>query len=122
MNKCPDLHFVLACDPSRPASAQIHENLNIVKRPNTKSILCNGCIIYDYGKEFYHQNFLKRFINRPSSESIYFYCVVDDAVLCDEEWARRLRDEYEEQNVVENMEEFIEKMESSHVKINKIGF
>jgi len=75
-----------------------------------------------YGKEFYHQNFLKRFINRSSSKSVYFYCVGDDAVLYDEEWARRLRDEYEEQNIVENMEEYIEKMKSNQVKINKIGF
>ena len=129
MNKRPDLHFVLASGRSRPASAQIRENLDIVKRTNTESILCNGCIIYDYDNSILWQGilspeFLKKVhkLYKPSPESVYFYCVGDDAILYDEEWARRLRDEYEEQTVVENMEEYIEKIESGQVKINKVGF
>ncbi|ORX46204.1 hypothetical protein BCR36DRAFT_414192 [Piromyces finnis] len=129
LKKYPNLHFVLASGRARPATKQICEKLQIVKRPNTEYILCNGCIIYDYNSNIVWQDTLSPELLRkvhellkPSSECIYMYCVGDDTVLYDKEWAKILRDEYEEQTVVKDIEEYIQEIESGRVKINKLGF
>jgi len=126
LNKYPDLHFVLASGRARPATQKIREVLNIMKRPNTESLLTNGCVIYSSDNKILYQNTIPTefFIRAhkiviPSPENTYLYSIGDDAFTYSEYWAKVIKDKYEEQTVVIDKDEFIKKIETGEVKVNK---
>ena len=129
LGKYPDLHFVLASGRARPATQQIRKILNINGRPNTESLLSNGCVIYDskggilFQKSIPTEFFVKahKIIN-PSSDVVYMYSIGDDAFTFSEEWAKEIKDKYEEQTVVVELEKFIHKIESGELMVNKFCF
>lgn len=130
LKKYPDLHFVLASGRSKPAAEQIRKDLDIEGRPHTESILCNGCIIYKVDGSILWQDTLSteflikvhQTITPYSMEHVYSYSVGDDNILYEESWAKILSKEYEEKTVVVEREEYVKKIESGEIKVNKLGF
>ncbi|ORY76151.1 hypothetical protein LY90DRAFT_698838 [Neocallimastix californiae] len=129
LKKYPDLHFVIATGRARPATADVREKLGITERPNTESLLLNGCIIYDYKGNIIWQNtlpteFVLQFHNllKNYPKEDYFYSSEDDAIMFNEEWARRSRENYHENTIVVDKEEHIKKVASGETKINKLCF
>ncbi|OUM68358.1 hypothetical protein PIROE2DRAFT_68705 [Piromyces sp. E2] len=129
LEKYPDLHFVLASGRARPATQQIREVLNIMKRPNTESLLSNGCVIYDSDSKILYQEtiptefFIKAHgIVKPSPEYTYMYSIGDDAFSYNEYWVKAIKDRYEEQTVLIDKDEFTKKIEIGEVKVNKFCF
>jgi len=129
LEKYPDLHFVLASGRARPATQQIRKILNINGRPNTESLLSNGCVIYDskggilFQKSIPTEFFVKAHkIIDPASDVVYMYSIGDDAFTFSEEWAKEIKDKYEEQTVVVKLEKFIHKIESGELMVNKFCF
>lgn len=126
LEKYPDLHFVLASGRARPATQQIRKILNIVNKPNTESLLSNGCVIYDSNSNILYQDtiptefFIKAHkIVEPSPEYAYMYSIGDDAITYNEYWAKTIKDRYEEQTVVTDKDKLIKKIETGEVKVNK---
>ncbi|ORX82264.1 hypothetical protein BCR32DRAFT_202910, partial [Anaeromyces robustus] len=127
LEKYPDIHFVLASGRSRPATKHICETLHMVNRPNTEALLCNGSILYDsIGNILWQQTlsaeYIIKFHNLIKKEIPnvdIFYSVGDDLITFNEEWARKLNEEYDEQTVVVNEKEFIEKIINNELKVNK---
>ncbi|ORX46213.1 hypothetical protein BCR36DRAFT_297996, partial [Piromyces finnis] len=127
LEKYPDLHFVLASGRARPATMEIREALGILDRPNTESLLCNGCIIYDYQGNIVWQSTLpKEFVIKAYNlfktdpTSVYFYSTGDDAIMFSEKWAKISSERYKEHTVLSDKEEYIKKVQSDKVKINKM--
>jgi len=129
LKKYQDLHFVLASGRARPATQQIRKVLNINGRPNTESLLSNGCVIYDsdggilFQKSIPTEFFVKAHkIIKPSSDVVYMYSSGDDAFTFSEPWAKEIKDKYEEQTVVVKMDEFVRKIETGELMVNKFCF
>lgn len=127
LEKYPNLHFVIATGRARPATQAIREKLDIINRPNTESLLLNGCIIYDYKGGIIWQNtlpkeFVVKFHNllKKYPKENYFYSAGEDAIMFDEEWAKRSHERYHENTVVLDKEEHIKQVESGESKINKL--
>jgi len=55
-------------------------------------------------------------------EHVYSYSVGDDNILYEESLAKILSKEYEEKTVVVEREEYVKKIESGEIKVNKLGF
>ncbi|ORX46203.1 hypothetical protein BCR36DRAFT_297938 [Piromyces finnis] len=128
LEKNKDLHFVLASGRAMPATQQIRNTLNIIKRPNTESILSNGCVIYDSESNIIYQNtiptefFVKAHkVLKPSSEYTYMYSIGNDAFTYNEYWAKTIKEKYEEQTVVIDKDEFTKKIEMGEIKVNKFS-
>jgi hypothetical protein len=129
LKKYPNLYFVLASGRSRPATTDICETLNIVDRPKTESILCNGCIIYDsFGNIIWKNTIPVDFIVKchdlfkDSYSNNLLYSSGDDAFMFDEHWAKIARDRYQEQTVIVDKEEYIEKVKSGESEVNKVCY
>ncbi|ORY21482.1 hypothetical protein LY90DRAFT_463364 [Neocallimastix californiae] len=129
LEKYPNLYFVLASGRSRPATTDICKVLDIVNRPNTESILCNGCIIYDSLGNIIWQNTIPvdfivkcHEILKDSYPKNLLYSSGDDAFMFDEEWAKVARDMYQEQTVIIDPEEYIEKVKSGESEVNKVCY
>jgi hypothetical protein len=129
LKKYPELHFVLASGRGKPAVESIRNILGIMDRPNTESILLNGCIIYDSVGNIIHQKvlpveFVLKFhdIMNRYSVSEFFYSSGDDAMMFDEERARNHREKHQEKAFVVDKEETIKKIASGEIKVNKSCF
>lgn len=129
LQKYPDLHFILASGRARPATTEIREALGIVDRPKTESLLCNGCIVYDsVGNIIWEStlpiDFLIKFYNilKTHPNNGFLFSCGDDAIMVDEKWEKIARDDYQEQTVLVDKEEYIKKVESGESKVNKVCY
>jgi len=107
---------------------KIREALGILDRPNTESLLCNGCIIYDYkGGILWQSTLPKEFVIKAHNlfktdpTAVYFYSSGDDAIMFNEKWAKISHERFQEHTVLLDKEEHIKKVESGESKINKMG-
>ncbi|OUM68360.1 hypothetical protein PIROE2DRAFT_3958 [Piromyces sp. E2] len=128
LEKYPDLHFVIATGRTRPAILKVREALNIIDKPNTESLLSNGCIAYDYNGEILWQNILpKDFVIKfqevlkPYPKCVYFYAAGDDMITFDEKWARMARERVGERAQAGKKEQFIEDIKSGKIQVNKVS-
>ncbi|ORX46211.1 hypothetical protein BCR36DRAFT_585357 [Piromyces finnis] len=129
LEKYPDIHFVIASGRGRPATMRVRQDIGIMDRPNTESILCNGCIIYDSCGNILYQELLPNDLILkihkivPSlSESCFEYTSGDDAIFFKEKWSKFAHEMYDEQTITEDMDEFSKKIEANETKINKVCF
>jgi len=129
LEKYPDLHFVLASSRARPATKDIRNELGISERPNTESILCNGCVIYDSVGNILWQNiipigFITEFhdIVKNHTPDNYMYSSGDDAYMFDENWGKKAHDKYQENIILIDKEEYIKKVKSGESKVNRVCF
>ena len=53
---------------------------------------------------------------------VYMYSIGDDAFTFSEAWAKEIKDKYEEQTVVVELDEFVRKIESGELMVNKFCF
>jgi len=129
LNKYPDIHFVLASGRARPATLDIRENLEITNRPNTESLLSNGCVIYDSNSNVLYQDtipsdfFIKAHkIIKPSPQFTYLYSTVENAFTYNEKWVQFIKEKYDEQIFIINKDDFVNKIETGKVQVNKFCF
>ncbi|OUM68359.1 hypothetical protein PIROE2DRAFT_3957, partial [Piromyces sp. E2] len=129
LKKYPDLHFVLASGRARPATLHIREKLDIVNRPHTESLLSNGCVIYDSNSNVLYQDtipsdfFIKAHkIIKPSPQYTYLYSTVEDAFTYNEKWVKIMKEKYEEQVLIIDKDDFVRKVETGKVQVNKFCF
>ncbi|ORX46202.1 hypothetical protein BCR36DRAFT_297899, partial [Piromyces finnis] len=129
LNKYPNLHFVLASGRARPATLHIREKLNIINRPYTESLLSNGCVVYDSNNNVVYQDtipsdfFIKAHkIIKPSQKYTYLYSTIDDAITYSERWAKIMKEKYKEQVLIADKNEFVQKVETGKVQVNKFSF
>jgi len=127
LDKYPNLHFVIATGRAKPATQAIREKLGIVNKPNTESLLLNGCIIYDYKGDIIWQSTLpKEFVVKfhhllkQYPKENYFYSSGDDAIMFDEAWAKRSHERYHENTIVLDKEKHIQQVASGEAKVNKL--
>ncbi|OUM68357.1 hypothetical protein PIROE2DRAFT_3955 [Piromyces sp. E2] len=131
LEKYPKLHFVLASGRAKPATKLIREKLGIKDRPNTESLLCNGCLVYDSKGNIIWQNVIpkgfmlevqKMICENALPEHVAIYSTGDLTVLFDEQWLNFAIEKCDEDAIVEDKEVFLRKIESGEAKVNKIGF
>lgn len=129
LNKYPDLHFVLASGRARPATLHIREKLDIMNRPHTESLLSNGCVIYDSNSNVLYQDtipsdfFIKAHkIIKPSTQYTYLYSTVEDAFTYNDRWVKTIKEKFDEQVLIIDKDEFVEKVETGIVQVNKFCF
>jgi len=129
LNKYPDLHFVLATGRTRLGTIPIREALGILNRPNTESILSNGCIIYDSNLKELQRNtlpidYILKLHNtlKPYPKAIYFCTFEDGMITYDKEWAEKAREMVQENIIIGDKEEQIKKIESGDSKITKVTY
>jgi len=131
LEKYPNIHFVLASGRAKPATKLIRERLGIKDRPNTESLLCNGCLVYDSKGSIIWQNVIpkgfmlevhKMVCENTLPEHVVIYSTGDLTVLFDEKWLNFAIEKCDEDAIVEDKEAFLKKIESGEVKVNKIGF
>lgn len=128
LEKYPNVHFVLASGRARPATMKIREALGLIGRPNTESLLCNGCILYDSeGNILWQSTLPKEFVVKVHNlfkedpEGVYFYSSGDDAIMFNEKWAKISNERFQEHTVLVDKDEYIKKVESSEAYVNKVG-
>jgi len=128
LEKYPNLHFVIATGRTRPATLKIRESLNINNKPNTESLLANGCVIYDYNGAILWQNVLpKEFVIKfeellePYPKCVYFYASGDDMITFDEKWARMARERVGERAFSGDKKIFVEEINSGKREVNKLS-
>lgn len=108
----------------------IREELGILNRPNTESLLSNGCVIYDSEGNIIWQNtlpieYIKKFheIFKSYPNATYSYTYGNGMVGFDEKWAQKVRELIQENVIIENKEEHIKKVISGEKSnINKVSF
>lgn len=129
LEKYPDLHFVIATGRTKQGTIPIREALGILNRPNTESLLCNGCIIYDsYGNVSWQNSlpidYILKFHNLLKSypNAVHFYTVDNGLITFDEMWAKKAREIIKDNIFIEDREEYIKRVESGESKINKVGY
>ncbi|KAG4094418.1 hypothetical protein H8356DRAFT_514056 [Neocallimastix lanati (nom. inval.)] len=129
LDKFPNLHFVITSSRERPAIKHIREALGILNRPNTESILLNGCIIYESSGKIIWQNtlpneFVVKFHNilNSFSNDNYIYSCEDDAVLFNKNLEREAREDFQKKTILVDSHEYNKKVEAGEVKVNKICF
>ncbi|OUM68356.1 hypothetical protein PIROE2DRAFT_3954 [Piromyces sp. E2] len=129
LDKYPDIHFVIASGRGRPATMRVRQDIGIMDRPNTESILCNGCILYDSKGKILWQGLLPNELILkihkivPSlSQPCFEYSSGDDAIFFEERWSKFTREMFDEQTITEDMDEFSKRIEADETKINKVCF
>jgi len=128
LSKYTNIHFVLASGRARPATMKIREALGLIGRPNTESLLCNGCIIYNSEGDILWQSYLPiEFVRKvyqlfkEDPEGVYFLSSGDDAIMFNEKWAKISSERFQEHTVLVDMDEYIKKVESGEAYVNKVG-
>ena len=128
LERNPDLHFVIATGRTRPATMKVRESLNIIDKPNTESLLSNGCVVYDYnGEILWQSNLPKEFVVKfeellkPYPKCVYFYAAGDDMITFDEKFARMARERVGERAISEKKEKFVEDIKSGKREVNKLS-
>ncbi|ORX82265.1 hypothetical protein BCR32DRAFT_267757 [Anaeromyces robustus] len=124
LEKYPDLHFVLASGRSFPGTLRIREELNILKRPNTESLLNNGTIVYDPVGSIIWQNalpkeFIIKFVSNPLSNIDYAFSAGDDAITFSKKWAEIMEKKFEEKTIIMDKKEFIKKVADDKIIIDR---
>jgi len=130
LEKYPNLHFVIATGRTRNATLSVREALGITNRPNTESLVSNGCVVYDSNGEVMIENilpteFVIKFHNvfKPYPRAVFAYTYRDGLVAFDEVFAKKAREIIEENIFVEKKDEYIKAIESGErTNINKVSY
>jgi len=108
---------------------RVREDIGIINRPKTESILCNGCIVYNSKGKILWQTLLPNELilkihkRVPSlSQPCFEYSSGDDAIFFEEKWSKFTHEMYDEQTITEDMDEYAKKIEADETKINKVCF
>jgi len=128
LEKYPDLHFVISTGRPRVAITRIRETLGITERPNTESLLSNGCVLYDSKGEIIWQKiipteFVVKFHEFVKSypEGVYFYAAGDDTLAINEKWAKP-KNETENDERALAKEKLLADILSGNKMVNKVSF
>lgn len=100
-----------------------------MNRPHTESLLSNGCVIYDSNSNVLYQDtipsdfFIKAHkIIKPSTQYTYLYSTVEDAFTYNDRWVKTIKEKFDEQVLIIDKDEFVEKVETGIVQVNKFCF
>jgi len=128
LEKYPDLHFVISTGRPKVAITRIREALNITERPNTESLLSNGCVLYDSKGEIIWQKiipteFVVKFHEFVKSypEGVYFFASGDDTLVMNEKWAKNPQNETDVERAT-TKKKILEDILSGNKMVNKVSF
>ncbi|KAG4100178.1 hypothetical protein H8356DRAFT_1290213 [Neocallimastix lanati (nom. inval.)] len=130
LDKYSDVHFVLATGRSRRGASVVRKALGIENKPNTESILGNGCFIYDSNGKLLWENTLPldyvfKFHNllKPYPKAVYNYTYEDKLLGFDKKWAKETYKAIKDTIVLEDKEEHMKKvLAGEETRINRVCY